>query len=183
MAPVEDRKIYSGKLPGALMVSIGALALGCGIAVSFVATDPLLAILLMGLPSSVLGCLALLAGIAALSARVEISRAYLSVAAPHWRGCPLPPVRKVRMRWDAITALRHRSELYHLLPGQGLPFPVDAYAIETDEGRVIFAGKSIPRFDEALGHIALRSGRSVQEEPPVQASILGSFLKGAPRWG
>lgn len=126
--------------------------------------------------------MALLAGIAAVAARIEISNRCLRVAAPQWRGCPLPPVRKIQIEWDAITAVRHRIEVYHLLPGRGLPFPVDAYAIDIKDDRLIFAGKSIPHLAQAVRDIALRSGRPIQEEPPVQADVVGSLLKGPPRW-
>lgn len=182
MAPVDESEIYSGKLTGALLVIIGVLAVGCGTAAWFAAADPLLAFVLMGLPASLLGFIALLAGVAGLAARIEISHGSLNVAAPQWRGCPLPPVRKLRVQWNAIKAVRHRTEVYHLLPGKGLPFPVDAYAIDTENERVIFAGKSVPHLAQALREIALRSGRPVQEEPPVQASIFGSFVNGPPRW-
>jgi hypothetical protein len=182
MIPVDERKIYSGKLTGALLVFIGVVALGCGIAISFVAADPLPAFVLMGLPASLLGLIALLAGVATLASRIEISRGCLSVAAPQWRGCPMPPVRRISLQWDAIKAVRHRTEVYHLLPGKGLPFLVEAYAIDSENERVVFAGKSVPHLAQALSEIALRSGRPVQKEPSVQASIIGSFLKGPPRW-
>jgi hypothetical protein len=182
MTPVDERKIYSGKLTGTLLVFIGIVALGCGTAISFVAADPLPAFVLMGLPASLLGLIALLAGLATLASRIEIGRGCLRVAVPQWRGCPLPPVRRISLQWDAIKAVRHRTEVYHLLPGKGLPFPVEAYAIDSENDRIIFAGKAIPHLAQALSDIALRSGRPVQEEPPVQASIIGSFLKGPPRW-
>ncbi|MGB8718303.1 MAG: hypothetical protein WCD46_03265 [Desulfobacterales bacterium] len=182
MTSVDERKIYSGKLMGAILLFIGVVALGCGTAISFVAADPLPAFALMGLPASSLGLIALLAGVATLAARIEISRGCLSVAAPQWRGCPMPPVKKISLRWDAIKAVRHRTEIYHLLPGKGLAFPVEAYAIDSENESVIFAGKSVPHLAQALSDIALRSGRPIQEEAPVQASILGSLLKGPPRW-
>ena len=182
MTPVDASKIYRGKTTGALFVLIGVLTLGLGAAVVFVAADRLLAFVLMGLPASLLGFIELFAGVATLTTRIEIRPAGLRAAAPQWRGCPLPPVKRVSLQWNAITAVRHRTEVYHLLPGKGLPFPVDAYAIDTENEKVIFAGKSVPHLAQAIGDIAFRSGRPVQEEPPVQASIIGSFLKGPPRW-
>lgn len=149
---------------------------------AFVATDPLLACLLMGFPASFLGLMALLAGIAAVAARIEVSDRWLRVAAPQWRGCPLPPVRLIQIEWEAITAVRHRVEVYHLLPGRGLPFPVDAYAIDFKNDRLIFAGKSIPHLAQAVSDIAVRSGRPIQEAPPVRADVVGSLLKGPPHW-
>lgn len=182
MAPVDETKTYGGKRAGALLVAIGAWAIGCGTALLFVAADPLPAFVLVSLPAWFLGAIALLGGIAGLAARIEISRGCLRVAAPQWRGCPLPPVRRVSFPWDAIKAVRHRTEVYHLLPGRGLPFPVDAYAIDTENERVVFAGRSITRLAAAVSDIASRSGRPVQEEPPVQANLFRSFAKGPPCW-
>ncbi|MFZ2039409.1 MAG: hypothetical protein WAV08_01860 [Desulfobacterales bacterium] len=91
---------------GAILLSIGVVALGCGTAISFVAADPLPAFALMGLPASSLGLIALLAGVATLAACIEISRGCLSVAAPQCRGCPLPPVRKHLPLWGKLQAKR-----------------------------------------------------------------------------
>jgi hypothetical protein len=183
MTPVDERKIYSAKATGALLVVIGVVALGCGTAISFVSEDPLPAFFLMALPASFLGLIALLSGVASLATRIEISPGCLGVAAPQWRGCPLPPVRRINLQWNGIKAVRHRTEVYHLLPGEGCPFPVEAFAIDSESERVIFAGKSVPHLAQALSDIALRSGCPVQEEPPVQASILGSLVNGPPSWG
>ena len=182
MAPVDETKTYGGKLTGALLVLIGVWVIGCGTALLFVAADPLPAFVLVSLPAWFLGAIALLGGIAGLAARIEIRRGCLRVAAPQWRGCPLPPVRRVSLPWDAIKAVRHRTEVYHLLPGRGLPFPVDAYAIDTENERVVFAGRSVAHLARAVSDIASRSGRPVQEEPPVQANIFRSFANGPPRW-
>jgi hypothetical protein len=182
MAPIDERKIYSGRGRSVLLVMIGALAIGCGTALWFVAADRLLALVLMGLPAGFLGVIALLAGISGLKARIEIHHGALTLAAPQWRGCPLPPVRKHQFSWDEIRALRHRTEVYHLLPGRGLPFPVDVYAIDTACSRVIVGGKSIPQMAQAIRDIALRSGRAILEDSPVQAGILGSLINGPPAW-
>jgi hypothetical protein len=161
---------------------IGALAVGCGTALGFVATDRLPALVLMGLPAWFLGTIALLAGISGLKARIEIHHGALTLAAPQWRGCPLLPVRTLHVRWDEIRALRHRTEVYHLFPGRGLPFPVDVYAIDTLGSRVIMGGKSIPQMAQAIRDIARRSGRAIQEDSSVQAAILGSLINGPPPW-
>ena len=161
---------------------LGLLSTAAGIAMLFVASDRLMAFIFIVLPCLALGCIELLSGYATFATRIEIGNHVLNISAPAWRGCPLPPVRKSNISWDEVQAVRHRTEMYHLLPGGGLPFPVEAFAIETKNDRVVLVGKSVPGIVKALGEIAHRSDCPVMEEKQVQASILGSFLKGSPLW-
>ena len=118
MTLADKTKVSGGRWTGVICLRSASRRSGCGTTVAFVATDPLLACLLMGFPASFLGLMALLAGIAAVAARIEISNRCLRVAAPQWRGCPLPPVRKIQIEWDrGGRAVRHRIEVYHLLQG------------------------------------------------------------------
>jgi len=182
MTPYDDERIYGAKPTGLILMLLGILTIGIGIAVTVIANDTLLAYLLMGLPTLLLGLIELLTGFATFAARIEISRNGLTIAAPAWRACPLPPVRRFRLRWDEIRAVRHRAEIYHLLPGEGLPFPVDVYAIDTEKGRIVLGGKSLRGLAEAMREIAVRSGGGMRAEEPVRAGIFRSLAKGPPAW-
>jgi hypothetical protein len=180
--PTSKGNVYSGKFAGAAILFIGIMAFICGAAISSVSKDPWLAAFLMGLPACVLGSIAMLSGIASLSTRIEIGTDLLMLAAPRWRGCPLPPVTKMNVRWDSIKTLRHRKEVYHLLPGKGLPMPVDAYVIDIENKKFVFVGKAIPHLTRAFNEIEALSGHPLREEPSVQAGIIKSFMKGPPCW-
>ncbi len=182
MTSLDDKKIYGGKATGIILMLLGLFTIGIGITVIFVAKDTLLAFILMGLPTLLFGVFELLTGFASFATRMEISHDALSIAAPAWRACPMPPVRKFRLQWDEIHAVRYRTEMYHLLPGEGLPFPVEVYAIDTAKGRILLGGKSLRVLAEAIREIALRSGRGVQEEQQVSAKMFRSLLKGPPVW-
>ncbi|NJD06610.1 MAG: hypothetical protein FIA97_08950 [Methylococcaceae bacterium] len=182
MRLADGDKIYSGKIGGAAIMLVGLLSLGISILLPFAVGDPLLGVVLMGLPLLLLGGFELVSGFASFATRIEIHQETLVLSAPAWRGCPLPPVRKLSPRWEEVQAVRYRAEIYHLLPGGGLPFPVTTYAIETQKGRMILGGKLVPGLAEAMAEIAHRSGCSVSEERPVTAGILRVLFKGPPSW-
>jgi hypothetical protein len=173
---------YSGRITGIVIIFLGISSIGVGIAMLFVASDRLVAFIFIGLPCLSLGCIELLSGYATFTTRIEVGKHALNISAPAWRGCPLPPVRSSNVSWDKVMSVRHRTEMYHLLPGGGLPFPVEAFIIETEKNKVVLAGKSVPGIMKAIGEIAHRSDCPITEEKQVQASIFGSFLKGPPLW-
>jgi hypothetical protein len=179
---MDGKNTYSGRITGLVIMFLGLSSIAVGIAMLFVASDRLMAFIFIGLPCLALACIELLSGYATFATRIEIGNHALIISAPTWRGCPLPPVRKSTISWDEVQAVRHRTEMFHLLPGGGLPFPVEAFAIETEKNRVVLAGKSVPGIVKAIGEIAHRSDCPVMEEKQVQAGILGSFLKGPPLW-
>lgn len=182
MTPYDDEKVYGAKPTGVILVLLGILTIGIGTGVTVIASDTLLAFLLMGMPTLFLGLIELLTGFATFAARIEMSRNDLTIAAPAWRACPLPPVRRFRLRWDEIRAVRQRAEIYHLLPGGGLPFPVDVYAVDTEKGRIVLGGKSLRGLAEAMREIAARSGGGMRAEEPVRAGLFRSFVQGPPAW-
>jgi hypothetical protein len=181
-AVMDGETTYSGRITGIVIMFLGLSSIAAGVAMLFVASDRLMAYIFIGLPCLSLGCIELLSGYATFATRIEIGNHALNISAPAWRGCPWPPVRKSNVSWDEVQAVRHRTEMYHLLPGGGLPFPVEAFAIETEKDRVVLAGKSVPGIMRAIGEIAHRLDCPVVEEKQVQASIFGSFLKGPPLW-
>ncbi len=173
---------HSGRLAGTAFLFIGTASLGCGASLVFISTERLLALLLVGAPACITGTIALLSGAAGLATRIELSRDTLALSVPTWRGCPLPPIVHRRIPWNKVTKLRHRKEIYHLLPGQGLPMEVDCYAIETTDERVVLAGRFIPRLASTMRAISDRSGQPLQEDPPTPAGIWASLMKGPPAW-
>jgi hypothetical protein len=175
-------ELYSGRLAGTAFLFIGIAAIGSGLALVLVAAAPLLALALVGLPACAMGSIAVLSGAASFSTRIEIARDALVLEVPQWRGCPLPPVAHRRIRWNEITALRHRMEIYCLLPGGGLPMPVDCYAIETMNERLVLAGKSVPHLATAMRAISAKSGQPLRENPPAPTGIFASLMKGPPAW-
>ena len=179
---MDGETTYSGRITGFVIMFLGLSSIAVGIAMLFVASDRLIAFIFIVLPCLALGCIELLSGYATFATRIEIGNYALNISVPAWRACPLPPVRKLTISWNEVKAVRHRTEMYHLLPGRVLPFPVEAFTIETEKDRVVLAGKSVPGIVKAIGEIAHRSDCPVMEEKQVQASILGSFLKGPPLW-
>jgi hypothetical protein len=179
---MDKKKVYSGRIRGVVLISLGLFSLSAGIIVLLMATDFLPALLLMGLPVLLLGFVELLAGMATFATRLEMCHESLRVIAPQWRACPMPPVTRLRVPWTEVRALRHRKEVYHLLPGKSLPFAVDAYAIDTEKGRAVLGGKPMPHLASALREVALRAGLSLQEELPVEGSLFEVFFKGPVGW-
>ncbi len=57
MKPAEGSKTYHSKLSGVLCTIIGVSALACGVTVPFAAANPLLALVLVGIPACCLEAL------------------------------------------------------------------------------------------------------------------------------
>ena len=177
--------IYSSRCTAAFLIPLGLSSLALGAAVPFLLEDPVFAFILMGIPLLICAVIALLHGFSAAFSRIEISERQLKLAAPSWRGFPVPPVRKAVLNWNDVRAVRHRVELYHVaIPPFALnvPFPVDVYALETAQERFILGGKSIPRLADAIADIAVRSRLPVRREGEVRSSLLKALLKGTPEW-
>lgn len=179
---MREEKTYSGRVRGAVLIALGVFSLCMGAAILFLVTDVLLAFALMGLPMFVLGFVELLAGMATFATRLELGRDGLRVNTPQWRATPVPPMTRLDVSWKEIKAVRRRTEVYYVLLGVALPFAVDVYAIETEKGRAVLAGKPIPRVPSAVHEVASRAGLSVQEEALVEASLLRVLLRGPPDW-
>ena len=173
--------VYSAPVPGALLAGLGVVAL------TLVALMPAtfdvgwLPLALIGVPLAAGGGCGVLMGYAVLSTRIEIARDGLAIAAPGWRACPFPPVREFRLDWASVRAVRHRTEFYRIgfLP---LRLPLEAYAIETTEGLIVFGGYYLSDLDPVLIEIAHRADRPWSEDGEVEAGLLHTLLRGAPPW-
>jgi hypothetical protein len=174
-------EVYSAPVPGALLAILGMLAL------TLVALMPAnfdvgwLPMMLIGLPLALGGGCGLLMGYAVLSTRVEIARDGLVIAAPGWRARPFPPVRQFRLDWADVRAVRHRTEIYRIGP-LPLRLPLEAYAIETAGGLILFGGYYLSDLDPVLIEVAHRADRPWCEDGEVEAGLLGTLLHGAPPW-
>jgi hypothetical protein len=136
---------------------------------------------LIGLPLAVGGASGALMGYTVLSTRIEIARDGLVIAAPGWRACPFPPVRQYRLKWTAVRAVRHRTELYRIGP-LPLRLPLEAYAIETTDGFIPFGSYYLSNLEPVLIELAHRADRPWCEDDEVQAGLLRTLLFGAPPW-
>jgi hypothetical protein len=178
---VAEPEVYSAPVPGALLAVLGTLAL------TLVALMPAtfdvgwLPTALIGLPLALGGGCGLLMGYAVLSTRIEIARDGLVIAAPGWRACPFPPVRQFRLDWADVRAVRHRTEIYRIGP-LPLRLPLEAYAIETAGGFILFGGYYLSDLEPVLIELAHRADRPWCEDGEVEAGLLGTLLHGAPRW-
>jgi hypothetical protein len=173
--------VYSAPVPGALLAVLGIVAL------TLVALMPAtfdvgwLPLMLIGLPLAAGGACSVLMGYAVLSTRIEIARDGLAIAAPGWRACPFPPVCQFRLSWTDVRAVRHRTELYRIgfLP---LRLPLEAYAIETADGFILFGGYYLSDLEPVLIEIAHRADRPWSEDGEVEAGLLRTLRHGAPPW-
>jgi hypothetical protein len=178
---MENRLIYGGLVPGLSLVFIGLFLIALAVVVPFSAGAPLLAFILMSVPAFFSGAIALLHGIAAIPAKIEITDSELKLAVPKWRVFPVPPIRSITLRWDELLAVRHRIEIYQVLAV--FSFPVDVFALDTTKGRVVIGGRSIPGMGKALEEIIRRTGLVVQDEGELEPGLIQSLLKGSPSWG
>jgi hypothetical protein len=176
-----NKLTYGGLIPGLSLTLIGLFLLVLAMAVPYFAKAPVLAFLLMSVPSLFSGAIAVLHGIAVIPAKIEITDPELKLVVPTWRVFPMPPVRGLILKWDELLAVRHRKEVYQLLAV--LSFPVDVFAIDTTKGMAVLGGRSIPGMGKAIEEIVRRAGLVIQDEGEVEPGLLRSLLKGSPSWG
>jgi hypothetical protein len=173
--------VYDAPLTGALLAGLGMVAFGL-IALMPTAFDGAsLFRTLLALSLGAGGVFGILVGYAGVSTRIEIARDGLVITAPGWRACPYPPVREYRVSWSDVRAVRHRTELYRIGP---LPvrLPLDAYAIETTKGFILFGGYYLSELEPVLIELAHRADRPWCEDGEVEAGLLPTLLHGAPPW-
>ena len=176
--------IYKAMASGLILLVLGLISVILATLVLFVAKSPWPAFLLMSLPLALVGLTALLNGIAAIGTRINVMPTGLNAIIPRWRACPLPPFHRFHIGWDEVRAVRHRKEIYHIFLASPLiaPFPVDVYAIETEQRRIVVGGRTIPHLAQAMQRIADRSGLEIVEEKEVEARLLKTLIIGAPTW-
>src|ERR687897_1662957 len=171
--------VYSAPVPGAFLAVLGVLALALVAFMPATFDVGWLPVVLIGLPLAAGGACGVLMGYTVLSTRIEIARDGLVIAAPGWRACPFPPVRQFRLNWTDVRAVRHRTELYRIgfLP---LRLPLEAYAIETTEGFILFGGYYFSDLDPVLIEVAHRADRPWCEDGEVEAGLTPTPRHGAP---
>jgi hypothetical protein len=178
--------LYRGRLAGIVLIPMGLYCLGLAAAIPFALKAPWLGFALMGVPLIFVGLLAILNGSAHLGTKIWISEENLIISAPTWRGCPLLPMKRINIPWDMVRAVRHRKELYSILLVSPFPlfapFPVDAYALETNKERIILAGRSVRNLKQAIVEISQKSGHTVTEEKEIRVSIIRALIRGVPDW-
>jgi hypothetical protein len=178
---VAAANVYDAPLTGALLASLGMVAFGL-IALMPTAFDGVsLFRTLMALSLGAGGVFGILVGYAGVSTRIEIASDGVLVTTPGWRACPYPPVRQYRISWADVRAVRHRTELYRIgiLP---VRLPLEAYAIETASGFILFGGYYLSDLDPVLIELAHRADRPWCEDAEVEAGLLQTLLHGAPSW-
>ena len=174
-------EVYSAPVPGALLAVLGIVALALVAFMPATFDVGWLPLALIGLPLAAGGGCGVLMGYAVLSTRIEIARDSLTITAPGWRACPFPPVREFRLDWTDVRAVRHRTELYRigLLP---VRLPLEAYAIETRDGFILFGGYYLSDLESVLIELAHRADRPWCEDGEAEAGLLRTLLHGAPPW-
>lgn len=136
--------------------------------------------LLIGLPLAAGGLLGLICGYAGLLTRIEIAADGVGIEVPGWRAVPVPPVRRLRLSWDAVRAVRRRTEVYRLWPR--LRLPLEVHAVETQDGRAVFGGFYLSELEPVMITVADRAGCGVHEDGEVEAGLLRTLRRGAPPW-
>ena len=177
---MENKTAARGRLTGLSLGLLGFLLIALAAAAPFLANAPVLAFILMSVPAFFSGAVALVHGVAVISARIEITDRELTMVVPTWRVFPILPVRRLTVKWDELMAVRHRREVYQLLGT--LPFPVDVFAIDTTKGRIVLGERSLPGMRQALVEIVRRTGLVIQEEGEVTPGLMWSLLRGSPPW-
>ena len=180
-AAVPAPHVYSTPLLGTLLAILGIAALMLLALMPATLDVGWLSFALFGLPLAVGGVCGALMGYGILATRIEIASDGVAIAAPGWRACPCPPMRRYRLTWSDVRAVRHRTELYRIGP-LPLRLPLDVYAIETTHGVIPFGGYYLPDLEPVLIDLAHRTDRPWCEDDEVKADLLRTLLSGAPSW-
>lgn len=180
-ASVPATRVHSAPLPGALLAVLGVVALTLLALMPVTFGTSWLSLALIGLPLAAGGVCGVLGGYAVASFRIEIAPDAIAITTPGWRGCPWPPVRRYRLDWAEVRAVRHRTEFYRLGP---LPWrlPLESYAIETAAGPIVFGSYYLADLEPVLIDLAHRAYRLWYEDGEVEANLLRALLDGAPSW-
>jgi hypothetical protein len=171
--------VYGAPVMGALLAGLGMLAFGLLALMPTTFDGVSLVRTLMALALALGGMFGILIGYASVSTRIEIAPEGVLVSTPGWRASPYPPVRQYLVRWADVRAVRHRTEVYSMGP---LPLRLEAYAIETTAGPIVFGGYYMSDLEPVLIELAHRADRPWREDDEVKASLLHTLRHGAPAW-
>ena len=180
-ATVAAPDVYGAPLTGAVLASLGMLAFGMLALMPTTFGEASLFRTVIALSLAAGGVFGVLIGYVSVSTRIEIGRDGLVIAAPGWRSCPYPPVQEVRLGWDELRAVHHRTEIYRI---GFLPFrlPVEVYAIQTERDWIVFGSYYLWDLEPVLINIAHRAGCSWREAGEVEAGLWQTLRHGAPPW-
>jgi hypothetical protein len=172
--------VYGAPLTGATLATLGMVAFGL-VALMPTAFDRVSlfrTVIVLALATG--GMFGMLIGYVAVSTRVEISPEGLVVVAPGWRACPYPPVRQIRLNWDEVRAVHHRTEHYRigLLP---IRLPVEVYAIETAHEWIVLGSYYLWNLEPVLIDIANRADCPWREDGDLGVGLFRTLRgHGAP---
>jgi hypothetical protein len=167
----------------AVYLFLGFWLLALGLAFPWLAKDPWAGLLLITLPCLLAGGLALASGWAMARTRLVLGEQGLEMRLSGWRGFPCPPARRWHLTWRQIRGIERQTLLLRTFIMIG-PLPalsrlaVEVFILETDQGRIILAGKILPRLPQAMALLAARCGIAVKEGGQRQASLLRIMWKG-----
>lgn len=180
-ATVAAPDVYANPLSGALLATLGMMAFGLLALMPTAFEGVSLLRTLIGLSLAIGGTCGLLIGYVSVSTRFEIRPDGLIIAAPGWRACPYPPVQEVRLGWDEVRAVHHRTEIYRIgfLP---LRLPVEVYAIETARDWIVFGSYYLWDLEPVLIGVANRAECRWYEHGEAEAGLLRTLRHGAPAW-
>ncbi len=174
------------RLTAALLLCLGLFCVVWALALLRLLASPLLGFLLMGLPLLLGGGVCMAQGLALWGARLEMDDQGLRLAAPAWRGFPVPPLRRLALGWDEVRAVRRRREHYHVLVVGQVAMPLDlavvVYRLETSQGPVVLGGNSLPRLESRMAELAVRAGVPVEAAPDARAGVWRTIRGGPPPW-
>ena len=173
--------VYGAPVTGALLAGPGMLAFGLLALMPTTFDGVSLVRTLMALSLAIGGMFGILIGYASVSTRIEIAPEGVLVTTPGWRASPYPPVRQYLVRWTDVRAVRHRTEVFSIGP-LPLRLRLEAYAIETTAGPIVFGGYYMSDLEPVLIELAHRADRPWREDDEVKASLLHTLRHGAPAW-
>ncbi len=175
-------KVYSGRAVGALVyLPLGLYCLAVLVVTPFWIEDIWWYLVLVELPFAFVTLLVLANGYASWESLIHIRNEGLTIRAPQWRACPLPPVTRLHVPWSAVSAIRHRVENYRIPPFFS-QFPVHVYAIETAQGRAVFGGRYGLKLDEALRAVAAMARVPITDEGEVEPGLIATLTRGPADW-
>ena len=87
---MENKPAASGMLTGLSLALLGFFLIALAAAAPFLANAPVLAFILMSVPAFFSGAVAMMHGVAVISARIEITDSELTTGCPHVARVPHP---------------------------------------------------------------------------------------------